>query len=67
MVDFADRASALEEHERTVAIERVSGRIATTKTVPLYCRTCNNPIPAARRHAVPGTLWCCPCAKENEA
>lgn len=66
MVDFADRASAQEARDREDAIKRARGTHRKTKPMHLSCASCADPIPEARREAVPGTPWCAFCANEKE-
>lgn len=62
-MDEADRAQVLEEGERAAAIARL--RQATGAGADV-CLCCGEPIPAARRRALPSACLCLPCQEEFE-
>lgn len=68
MSDVFDRASEREEEFRADSIEAWARRHAATLGNPsaLYCRVCEDPIPDARRRALPGVQTCIECQEEIE-
>lgn len=68
MTDLYDRATAREEELRADALDEVRHRIETTRRQPSaeYCRVCDEPIPLARRRAVPGVQTCVECQTDLE-
>lgn len=73
MTDIFDRATEVEEATREDALDRqrrrsgLSGKTADDSAI--VCSECEEPIPDARRQAVPGVQTCvdCQCALEAMA
>jgi phage/conjugal plasmid C-4 type zinc finger TraR family protein len=66
MADLADIAQAHIETVAAVAVKNVSAKVYTGKS-SLYCCECGEPIPEARREAVPGCSLCIYCQQKKEA
>lgn len=68
MSDFHDRASAREEELRSDAIDEARYLVEAQRRQPAaeFCRLCEEPIPLARRRAVPGVQTCVDCQQELE-
>lgn len=67
MADDIDRAQAREEEMRQDALaERARKAQAVAGDSALVCAMCDEPIPQARRDAVPGVQTCLACQKEVE-
>lgn len=70
MTDVIDRASEIEEALRSDAIvdqERHAGlRGKTFSDSATLCRVCDEPIPMARRKALPGVQTCIDCQEMLE-
>ena len=70
MTDLYDRATEREEQNRTDALAEQARRAGLEgKTVAdsaLFCQLCDDPIPAARRRALPGVQTCVECQAELE-
>lgn len=69
--DIYDQATDLEEKDREGAIQAELARLASIKAkTPLVsaqaCVQCDEPIPAARRNALPGVQVCINCKALNE-
>lgn len=64
-MDDADRAELEQERamERALA-ERAMGRPIGVSA--LFCVDCGEPIPLARRQAVPGVMCCVPCQQARD-
>lgn len=64
-MDIADFAGELTEAERQFLAHRppLAGPAALTS---LTCEGCDEPVPEARRHAVPGVRLCVDCQEELE-
>lgn len=58
MTDNLDRAQQIEQMQREIALKKHR----TFKDVSaLYCQDCDEPIPEARRKALPGCSRCTEC------
>ena len=70
MTDLYDRATEREEQNRTDALTEQARRAGLEgKTVAdsaLFCQLCDDPIPDARRRALPGVQTCVECQAELE-
>lgn len=62
--DTIDTASELEELQRQAAIQ--AHRINRNAVSAEHCEDCGDPIPDARRIAVPGCQTCVSCAIDVE-
>jgi len=62
--DTIDAASELEELQRQTAIQ--AHRINHNAVSAEHCEECGDPIPEARRIAVPGCQTCAECQEEIE-
>ncbi|MCC7546174.1 MAG: TraR/DksA C4-type zinc finger protein [Burkholderiales bacterium] len=60
MADLADKAEALEQRVRDEALARSREQLPHGASRS-NCMHCGNPIPSARRHALPGVERCAPC------
>lgn len=62
-----DHASQIEQAERQHAIERVRARKPAGQSAE-FCQdeACGEPIPEARRQAVPGCRFCIDCQARRE-
>ena len=71
MTDICDRAAEREELFRRAALVAHKGRFAVTGTMvegsAQYCRVCEEPIPEARRRALPGVETCVDCQEILES
>lgn len=68
MSDWADIAAAREQELREDALaerQRRQGKRHVEASAEL-CSVCGDPIPEARRQAVPGVQTCVPCQEELE-
>jgi len=71
MADQFDMASDIEAMERQAAISRAAGRSAWSGPPPEWidgvacCAECGDPIPQARRDALPGVGLCVSCADQR--
>ncbi|MGE4195323.1 MAG: TraR/DksA C4-type zinc finger protein [Pseudodesulfovibrio sp.] len=66
MADECDMAQDMEALHRRIALESLHS--ATTGRNSLYyCEECGDPIPEARRQAVPGVSLCLECQEEADA
>lgn len=68
MADWADQAAAREQELREDALaerERRHGKRHVEASAEI-CSVCGDPIPEARRQAVPGVQTCVPCQEELE-
>ena len=63
-MDIADRAQL--EAEQIGAIERRASVKKADRLSAYYCAFCGEPIPEARRLAVPGCRLCIDCQTERE-
>ena len=61
MADFADRASALSEQYLAQALAARHAAAAPSAESATVCEDCGEPIPEARRQAVPGCTRCIEC------
>ena len=59
-IDIAQRRQAEQITYALSAIKRAAGESAT------HCAECDDPIPEARRKAVPGCRLCIACQREME-
>ncbi len=70
MTDVFDRATEREELMRDIALEAHQRRDPSHGKTWLdsspWCRVCENEIPMARRHAVPGVQTCVDCQADLE-
>lgn len=64
MPDFADLASDTETLHRQAALS-VRPTAATTSVSAYVCEDCGEPIPEARRAAIPGCTRCVACQTEH--
>lgn len=62
-----DQAAALEQRDRDHAIRNVRARLGSGPSAE-YCQDerCGEPIPEARRLAVPGCRFCITCQERRE-
>ena len=66
-MDHADIAADLQAEEAAAALARHrAARPAVGSPSATWCETCGDPIPQARRAALPGVTLCCPCATRAE-
>lgn len=63
-MDEIDRACQREQEDRDFAI--AAARATVNGTSSFICTDCGEPIPPARRHAVPGTTRCIDCQSRTE-
>ena len=63
MSDVADRANDLADLQRDQALKKVP-RYAGVSAA--YCEDCDEPIPEARRTAIPGVTLCVVCQQITE-
>lgn len=70
MTDPIDRAQELEERQRDTALRRQATRAGlagkTMADSASACQDCGDPIPEARRFAVPGCQRCVCCQSVTE-
>lgn len=67
MTDQFDRATEIEEAQREDALEQHRWRRQSLPAVSSrVCRVCDEPIPVARRRAVPGCATCIDCQRDLE-
>lgn len=64
MADLADMAQAEQERLNARSAERLT-RYHAPETLE-FCAECGEPIPEARRQAVPGCRLCVECQSERE-
>ena len=64
--DIADRASRVEAEFLEAALQRQRQRCASPQESALECQCCGEPIPDARRRAVPGVQTCVDCQADLE-
>lgn len=69
MSDWADLASEREQQIRDEALERVTGGTLKRQVEASAecCAVCEDPIPEARREALPGVQTCIDCQEELES
>lgn len=71
MTDIYDRATIAEENARSDALDKQSRRAGLEGKTPedsaTVCSECNEPIPEARRQALPGVQTCVDCQSLIEA
>lgn len=67
MSDWADLAAEREQQLRDDALARHTRERAAERASAATCAVCDEPIPAARRAALPGVVTCIDCARELEA
>ena len=71
MTDVFDRATEIEEATREDALDRQRRRAGlsgkTTDDSATVCSECEEPIPEARRQALPGVQTCVDCQSLIEA
>ena len=67
MADDTDRATQREEEQRSDALARVARKRLTGESAT-HCQGwhCGEPIPQARREALPGVQLCIDCAQIEE-
>lgn len=69
MSDWADLAAEREQQLRDEAIRaqrRKASHAIDDDLVPAVCMVCDEPIPEARRRAIPGVPTCVDCQAELE-
>lgn len=66
MADLADIAQAHIETVAAAAVKNASAKVYSGVS-SLYCHECGEPIPEARRDAVPGCSLCVYCQQILEA
>ncbi|ELW9444509.1 TraR/DksA C4-type zinc finger protein [Pluralibacter gergoviae] len=64
MADDMDRAQQYELEERERHIRRARREVFAPSSA--FCEACDAPIPAARRAAVPGAVFCITCQQRYE-
>lgn len=67
MADAADIATEREFILRQEALARLRSARGAQRASLVNCEECGDPIPEARRAAVPGVRLCITCQKELEA
>ncbi|OCG63798.1 hypothetical protein A9G48_04900 [Gilliamella sp. wkB18] len=65
MTDLADIAQAHIETIVAAAVKNASAKVYSGVS-SLYCHECGEPIPEARRDAVPGCSLCVYCKQKEE-
>lgn len=63
-MDIADQAQQREEQHRAAALAARPRQ--TQRPSATHCEACTDPIPEARRQALPGVLLCIHCAERLE-
>lgn len=63
-MDIIDNGSELEELHRNAALSRTRMQINSASTT--HCRECEEPLPEARRIAIPGCQLCTSCKGVEE-
>lgn len=67
MTDIYDQAAEIEDMHRRIALENQAARTSGMAAVSAYeCEECGEPIPEARRQAVPGCRCCIDCQQIEE-
>lgn len=66
MADVADKGSAYARRDLEGRIARIRSDAAGTGEGPRECEDCGEPIPEARRQAVPGCTRCVRCQEKFE-
>ncbi len=66
MSDFADLASEREQELRDDALAAQQRRRPVVAETAGPCAICDEPIPLARQHALPGVQTCIDCQQELE-
>lgn len=66
MPDLVDRANDLAEFLTNAALVQATNRAPVGESAS-YCVECGDPIPEARREAMPGVQTCIFCASELES
>lgn len=66
MADEIDRAQEREEQQRADALAEQARRSQTDGVEHEFCTECEDPIPPARRVALPGVELCVECAERIE-
>jgi phage/conjugal plasmid C-4 type zinc finger TraR family protein len=66
MADECDMAQDMETLHRRIALENI-GSIASGRESLHSCEACGDPIPEARRRAVPGVRLCVHCQEDTDA
>lgn len=66
MSDFADLASEREQELRDDALAAQQRRRPVVAETAETCAICDEPIPLARQHALPGVQTCIDCERELE-
>lgn len=61
MADEADTANDYAEQARAMAIRNISDHMRRTSEALENCAECGEPIPQARREAMPGCEHCIKC------
>ena len=64
--DIVDRASRVEAEFLEAALQRQRQRQASPQESAFECQCCGEPIPPARRLAVPGVQTCVGCQADLE-
>lgn len=66
-MDIFDQATELEERHRAAALAHLATSLAQpTRESAIDCEDCGEPIPEARRRAVPGCIRCIECQERVE-
>lgn len=65
-MDEIDRAQAREEQQRADALAEQARRSQMDGLDHEFCLECDDPIPPARRRALPGVELCVECAERAE-
>jgi len=66
MADAADKGSVYMQRELEGQIARVRSEAAGANEGPRECEDCGEPIPDARRRAMPGCTRCIRCQEKFE-
>ncbi|MDR3323256.1 MAG: TraR/DksA C4-type zinc finger protein [Zoogloeaceae bacterium] len=66
MTDISDRATEREETLRADALAAHFRRVGTEAVSAKRCAVCDEPIPDARRRALPGVMTCVDCQSDIE-
>lgn len=67
MSRYHDQAAEVELLHRQIALDKQAAKTAAMPAVSAYfCEECGEPIPEARREAVPGCRCCVDCQEEMD-
>jgi phage/conjugal plasmid C-4 type zinc finger TraR family protein len=66
MADECDNAQAVEALHLKIALKNAGSSTLQRESLH-YCEECDEPIPEARRQAVPGVRLCVDCQEDTDA